>query len=199
MKRVIAAAILGLGALAGAGAQMLESVEVVPREPKEFSTERSIAAASPKDAEVYLELADSIEDQVLRLHGAPKNREFAIDQCYETSLTVMEEGPHLDLLDWKHYTSPWTPLKKLNRTDFRTAAISEKDREKFPEVTAQEIREAVTKRGGDVLGQYVSAVKKPTDLPCGVGVSKISFRVKVKDGENWKVIKTIHFLVPLGC
>lgn len=33
---------------------------------------------------------------------------------FENSLTIMNEGPHCDLIDWQHYTSKWFELKSSN-------------------------------------------------------------------------------------
>lgn len=175
----------------------LKSLEIVPQGDQTFEGPRVISLAK-NNVEVPLELTDSIEGVILKLRPATGG-EFLIEQSFETSLTVMEEGPHLDLLDWKHHVSPWQPLKEVRPNEFLTRKIPDADRVKFPEVTPAEIQKAVTREGGKTLGRYVRNVRGPNDEPCGVGVSKISFRIKVKDGADWKVLRTVHFLVPLGC
>jgi hypothetical protein len=181
-------------------APVLEGIELVPPNKESFSTPTQIPLKPAEVVSVDLELGDSLDNVILRLRPkAGVKGEFIVEQSFETSLTVMEEGPHLDLLDWKHYRAPWVPLKKLGPTEFRIAPISEEDARKFPEVTPKEIRAIVTKEGGATLGKYVSKVKGPNDYPCGVGISKISFRIKLKEGAEEKVIKTLEFLVPMGC
>jgi len=203
MKRLLALVSLAACAAAHAGgSSVLESVEIVPSKTVSFASP-TLIKFQPKSAEIVtvdLELGDSLSDLVLRLNPRPDVKgQFFVEQSFETSMTVMEEGPHLDLVDWKHYTSPWVRLKKLGATEFRIPAISEADAQKFPEVTPKEIRDIVTKEGGAKLGQYVSKVKGPNDFPCGVGISKIRFRIILKNGDVTEVVKVLDFLVPMGC
>ena len=200
MKRLLVPILLAACAAVLQAAPVLEGIEIVPPDKESFATQTQIPLKPAEVVSVDLELGDSLAGAILRLRPkAGVKGEFVVEQSFETSLTVMQEGPHLDLLDWKHYRSPWVPLKKESATEFRIAPISEKEMEKFPEVTPKEIQAIVTKEGGATLGQYVSKVKGPNDYPCGVGVSKISFRIKLKSGGEEKVIKTIEFLVPMGC
>jgi hypothetical protein len=202
MKRLLALVSLVALAAAHAGPSVLESVEIVPSKKESFSSPTLIKfqAKSADIVSVDLELGDSLNDLILRLHPQSGVRgEFVVEQSFETSLTVMQEGPHLDLVEWKHHTSPWVPLKKLSATDFRIPTISEADSQKFPEVTPKEIRAIVAKEGGAKLGEYVSKVKGPNDYPCGIGLSKVSFRIILKEGGEARVVKTLEFLVPMGC
>lgn len=200
MKPLLAGLFVVWCVTAHAATPVLESVEIIPAKKKSFASPTVIPLKTAEIVRVDLELGDSLDDLTLRLHSREGVKaDFIIEQSFETSLTVMEEGPHLDLLDWKHYNAPWQPLKKLRPTDFRTGTISEADSRKFPEVTPKEIQAIVAREGGAQLGKYVSKVKGPNDYPCGVGVSKIRFRIKMKEGTGEKVIKTIEFLVPMGC
>lgn len=200
MKPLVAGFFVAWCVTTHAAAPLLESVEIIPAKKESFATPTVIPLKAAEIVRVDLELGDSLDDLTLRLHPREGVKaDFAVEQSFETSLTVMEEGPHLDLLDWKHYNSPWQPLQKLSPTDFRTGTITEADSRKFPEVTAKEIQAIVKKEGGATLGKYVSKVKGPNDYPCGVGVSKVRFRITVKAGAEEKVIKTIEFLVPMGC
>ena len=67
---------------------------------------------------------------------------FKIEQRYETSLTIMNEGPHIDLLDWKHYISE---RKELETGDGLTFLSKEVSSEEFPEVSQTEIVKTVRK------------------------------------------------------
>jgi hypothetical protein len=184
-----------------AAPSVLESLEIVPSETVSFASPTHIPLEGNSGLiRADLEVGDSLDGLILRLH--PKkgvHDSFVVEQSFETSLTVMQEGPHLDLLNWKHYYAPWVPLQKLGPNEFRIARISEKDAQKFPAVTPKEIRAIVTREGGAGLGKYVSKVKGPNDYPCAVGVSAIRFRIKhVKDGKE-TVIRTVQFSVPMGC
>lgn len=203
MKRLLALVSLAACAAAHAGGpSVLESVEIVPSKTVSFASP-TLIKFQPKSAEIVtvdLELGDSLSSLILRVNPVEGLKgDFIVEQSFETSVTVMEEGPHLDLVDWKHYTSPWVPLKKLGATEFRITQISEADAQRFPKVSPKEIRAIVTKEGGAKLGQYVSKVNGPNDYPCRVGISKISFRIILKNGDESKVVKTVEFLVPMGC
>lgn len=200
MKRLFAGFLLAACAAVQAAEPILESVEIVPAKKESFASPTLILLKSAEVVSVDLELGDSLDNLIFRIHPKPGVKaDFTVEQSFETSLTVMQEGPHLDLLDWKHYVAPWQPLKKLSATEFRIRPISETETQKFPGVTPKEIQAIVTKEGGATLGKYVSKVKGPNDYPCGVGVSKISLRIKVKEDGKEKVIKTVEFLVPMGC
>ena len=149
---------------------------------------------------VDLELGESIEGQEIVLHPRPgSSPEFMIEQQVETSLTVMAEGPHLDLRDWKHYYSPWRRLEPVGENRFRINPVGEAESAKFPSVSPAEIRAAVRRAGGVGWARMVRNVKGPNDYPSGVSVSKIRLRVSVREGGRWRVINTLDFLVPMGC
>lgn len=192
--------VLGGTAFAAGGNPYLDRIEVVPRDKKTTITPVTVPLAGKAATDVPLEVGDTLDNQILRLH--PKKgvkADFRLEQNFETSLTIMAGGPHLDLLDWKHYNSPWLPLKKQNATDFITRRISVKDAEKFPGVTPEEIRAAVKKHGGTEWTNRLGEIKGPNDDPAGVGLSTIRVRIMVRDGGEWKIIHTVNFLVPMGC
>lgn len=189
------------GALAEAAENAwLESIEIVPREKNGTVTAAREAISDSATTDVFLEVGDSLDDQILRLHPRKGvETDFRLEQSFETSVTIMAEGPHVDLLKWKHYISPWLPLKKLSATDFAVRKISRAEAERFPEVTPEEIRQAVIKYAGVEWTNRLNDLKGPRDYPCGVGVSTIRVRILVREGKEWRVIHTVNFLVPMGC
>ncbi len=61
---------------------------------------------SSETISIDLEPGESIENQIIVLHANPNlSAEFRLEQRFETSMSFSDEGPHLDLLDWKHYRS----------------------------------------------------------------------------------------------
>jgi hypothetical protein len=196
VRPLLAALLLVGGTGFGVGAPGIDHLEIVPLPDVSFASPSLIPVKPGGTVRVDLELGDSLDGLILRLQPAARlPAGIVVEQSFETSLTVMEEGPHLDLLNWKHYHAPWQPLEKVNATDFRIRPITAAESRKFPKVTPAEIQAVVTREGGARLGKYVAAVEGPNDPPCAVGVSKIRFRIKVKD----KVITTVEFLVPMGC
>ncbi len=92
----------------GGAAQYLEASEVLSADMEPPVSGRRLEDLFEDNVSVDLDLGEGIEDRILVLHPpAGETREFMTEQRFETSLTVSAEGPHLDLLDWKHHYSPW--------------------------------------------------------------------------------------------
>ena len=200
---VLAALLFAAAAPAAAArpGRYLAAVEVRRHDPETRITETRYDLTRRDTFVEDIELGDEIENQLLILHprGGP-GREFVVEQRHETSLSVPNEGPHLDLLDWKHYVSPWRGLPRAGANRFLTLKISETEAARFPAVTGAEIRAAVRREG--VSREWLELVKD-TKGPQGpgvfVGVSKVSFRVKVRERGRWRVVNIFHFMVPMGC
>lgn len=178
----------------------LEAIEIVRYDPEIEVAETKIEDLSDKSIDFDLDLSHSIENQIIALHSYPNDsREFKIEQQFETSMSVSDEGPHLDLTDWKHYTSDWKEIKRLEGNRFLTSKISESDYERFPKVTNKEIYQAILKDSGKRWANYARSCKTPNDAPCLVSVSRISFRIKAKENGKWNIIHKINVIVPMGC
>lgn len=122
-----------------------------------------------------------------------------IQTQYETSVSIADEGPHLDLLDWVHFTSEWVDAKKTKRKWSRVPTLSDAERTRFPEIPAWELYEAVLSRGGPGWAELVKNVQTPHDPPAGVDVSVIRVRALCGAGSAVDVIATLEFLIPMGC
>lgn len=123
-----------------------------------------------------------------------------VEQRYETSVTIMNEGPHCDMTEWKHYTSKWKTLPSKGKNIFECLKYSDKEQEKFPEVTLEEFKEAVKKYCGDLGTQQIKNVKSPTDYPGGVGISTMYIRISGTEKTTGKaVLKYLVFDIPMGC
>jgi hypothetical protein len=193
----------------------LKAIEIAGHNQEYPVTARWLEDMPGDPVTVDLDLAESIEDQLIILHTYPgESWEFKVEQQFETSLTIMDEGPHLDLLDWKHYTSAWKEIKMVERNKFLTSEINESESSKFPKVTSREIQRAVGGADKKLYADYTESADDPVgekwantarqcksslDYPCTVSVSKIRFRIMVKEGDRWKIIKRMEFNVPMGC
>lgn len=154
------------------------------------------------------------ENVRIQLNPKPGDtREFKIEQQIETSMTISDEGPHLDLLDWKHGRSSWVELSRLQPYVFGGNPITLKDEDRFPDYTKEELYQAIIEQEkknevmyGDLYYQneerWLSIVKQEPQgryLLWGPGVSTIRFRIKAKEGDTWQVIHTVEIAVALGC
>jgi hypothetical protein len=178
----------------------LAAIEIVRFDPEFEIDETRIENLSAEPVDFDLELDHSIENQIIALHAFPNDaREFKVEQRFETSMSVSDEGPHLDLTEWKHFASGWKEIKSLGGNKFLTSKIPESDRSAFPKVGRDEIYEAVLKYGDKKWADYARTCKSPNDGPCSVAVSRISFRVKAKENGKWKTIHEMNVFVPMGC
>jgi len=163
-----------------------------------WDDEKKLKDIQKDSAIVYLELGETIEGQEIKLIQK-KEGTIKIYQRFENSLTVMDEGPHCDLTEWKHYNSEW---KKLTITDGKilTNSYSESDWEKFIEIDMNELREAVKKHCGERWSEHIKDIKSPTEYPSGVSTSRIFLKFEFTDKETNKLLeRIISFEIPMGC
>ena len=150
---------------------------------------------------VYLsvELGETVEEQLISIKTTQLTN-IKIEQRYETSITIMDEGTHCDLTEWKHYYSEWKHLKKINTEQFICEKYDESDWVKFPKIDIDELKGEVKKQCGDRWYDLVKDIKSPTEYPSGVSISRYFLRVIGLNKENGQVItKIIIFETPMGC
>lgn len=127
-------------------------------------------------------------------------QKIEIFQNYETSLTVMNEGPHMDLTDWKHYVSDWEELV-IADGGFQTAEYTDADFEVFLDVTTDEIVQAIKDlypNAGDWV-EIAERCQGPQGYPCGVSISRITVKLVLTYTSEITVERFIVFEVPMGC
>ena len=135
-----------------------------------------------------LELGDVVEGATVELAVGPAPAgEWRLQMQYETSLSISDEGPHLDLLDWKHHTSEWRDLERLSPTRFRVPTLTEEEQERFPSYRPEELREAVLKAGDEGWLELLGGGS--------VGVSSIRLRVIAPGAEPF----VVAFSIAMGC
>ena len=98
---------------------------------------------------VSLDLGQSIYDQTIEIEQKSEGV-VTVYQRYENSITIMDEGPHCDLIDWKHYYSDWEQLK-INDNQFKINSFSLEDSKKFIEIDMNDLRKVVQKHCGNTL------------------------------------------------
>ena len=149
-----------------------------------------------------LDVPEYIDGQEISIVGGDKSAQFRISERYRTTMTVMGEGPHLDLVDWRHFDSEWIPLDQLDQRRFRTLASEKMDASKFPPTTQAELISAVRKRASDDWPTAVELAKtcrSPHHEPCAVGVSSLYFRIEKQVGDRWIKVGLVEVLIPMGC
>ena len=185
-------------------APCLASVEIRAAEPVAPGRVQypGLELRGPRPAEriVDLDLGESVEGYRLSLLTPPGcATEHRVQWQFETSVTVMDEGPHVDLLDWKHHTAPWVDIEPHGPGRYRLPTLSEEQRTSFPPVSVSELIEAVRAEGGDRWAEMVAEVKGPNDYPSGVGLSTYRVRVLARDAAGWVPLYSVVFRYPMGC
>ena len=146
---------------------------------------------------VSLELGDSPEGQILNITNSDV-KVLNIYQKYETSVTIMDEGPHFDLLHWKHYYSDWQKLNRIQNNKFKSISYSEELHEIFPQVDIKNFKEYVKRNVGNSWYKLVLNVKSVNEYPCGVDISRIIYRI-IYTIEGKLKEKYLIFEIPMGC
>ena len=128
---------------------------------------------------------------------------------FETSMAISDEGPHIDLLDWKHCVSEWKFLQPMQGGNhYRLPGPTEAEASCFPPVTAQEIEAAVL---AELQGysfeearmqrwlELARTAAPPGEGPMYIGISKVRLRVEQYVADHWAEVTTVEFTLPLGC
>lgn len=181
-------------------AAYLTAIEILSSDGEIPIARREYTNFSSRGVIDHLELEENIENQTIVLHPvAGANVELKVEQRFETSLTVMDEGPHLDLTAWKHYRSAWVDIKRVGENRFLTSKVDSSEYTRFPRTTRAEIKQAVLAAGGPRWAKLVGNVRNPNDYPAAVSISRISFRIRAREGPRWRTLTVVHIDLPMGC
>jgi hypothetical protein len=124
-----------------------------------------------------------------------------ITECFENSITLMNDGQHCDLTDWKHYRSPWKKLAVLKTGDYQGISLPYHDpkTQQFPPVTKDELTQQVEKHCGVEWIPLLNNYKSVFTEPCAVAVSKVFLRIDARDKASGKAVsRNIIIQVPIG-
>lgn len=138
-----------------------------------------------------------IEGKIIKVISS-KLSDVRISQSYETSVSIQNEGPHIDLNDWKHFKSEWKELVKDEEGNSKIIEYTAQDWVKFPEIDIEELKEAVYKIGGPEWRNLIEHIKSPTEYPSSVGINKIELKINGMM-DNKKIKKIIVLNLPMGC
>lgn len=157
----------------------------------------SVNANTQDTVKISGDLASKVDGSVMRIIGFDYHK-VEIFQRYETSITVMDEGPHCDLTEWRHYESPWQQLTQ-GGNEFPTSSYSEKEWERFIPIDMEELRLEVLTQCGERWHSLIKDVQNAHEYPLGIGISKIFFKLKLIDKTGKSEHKIIEFEIPMGC
>ena len=124
--------------------------------------------------------------------------DLKVEQRYETSVSISNEGPHCDLTDWKHFLSDWQSLKPEHLDTYKCLNYTDNEKEKFPQIDINELKSRVKTQCGDEWYELVKNITRPTQDPSWVGISRIYLRVTGKlKGKS--ITKIIVIEEAMGC
>ncbi len=174
---------------------------VLITQPTSVSTIGSLTFDAPFSPEITasLELGDTLSGGTIKVI-ATERVPYRISVQLETSMTISDEGPHLDLTDWKHCTTGWIVAEPLGDSIFALPSYDNVDTDCFPEVTHQDIREAVFQRGGERwLGVVERASESDGFSPVSIELSTVRIKVEKQVNSRWEHVTLIDLAVPMGC
>ncbi len=167
-----------------------------------FSTDREGGEADQiqgDTVEIYAELGETIEGQLISV-SSDQLTDLQVEQRYETSVTIMNEGPHCDLKDWKHFYSEWNKLQVNSEGEFTCDEYTEKESEKFPKISINDLKQTVKEKCSEGWLELIENIKKPTEYPSGVTISRYYLRVSGQRKNNGQTVtKLIIIEMPMGC
>lgn len=147
---------------------------------------------------IYPELGETIEGQLVSISSNLLTG-LKVEQRYETSVTIMNEGAHCDLTDWKHFYSDWKQLPVNNDGKFICFRYTEQEYKKFPKISIDDLKKEVKEQCGDEWLKLVEKVKTPTEYPSGVSISRYYLKVAGQRRDNGQSVnKLIIIETPMG-
>lgn len=103
------------------------------------------------------ELGDSVRMVKVEQGEDTPREKLRIRFQYQTSLALGDEGPHLDLLDWKHCTTAWQSIADPGDGHFDIQPPTTRQASCFPSFGQAELLAAVRAHGGE--GKWITLAK----------------------------------------
>ena len=181
------------------GTDLSIAVEL-PENPPSFDV-RHLKLTKHRRTSMALDLGEHVDGHEVTVHLDSRSS-YRILQRYRTSMTISAEGPHLDLLDWRHFDSPWIPLEQLGANRFRTLRSEQMDSSRFPKTTKAEIRKEAQRRVGKEWPELLDLVETcddPDYSACIVTISSIYLRVQKQVKDRWLDVGLVEIAIPMGC
>ena len=162
-----------------------------------------VTTKSTKDSTIiYLELGSSLADLHFGIMNMFDSVYTVVTHQFETSLTVSHEGPHCDLIEWKHFTSEPDTLLAVDTSGIYKFKNSFKDSLSiaFPEVSMKEVRRAVLKSCGEHWLERTKESNSIHEYPFSVSISREIIHILITNDKGESIReKYLIFVIPMGC
>lgn len=162
-----------------------------------WNEDKRLSAIQNDTAYIICELGESILGQKIKIESSQLS-DLKIEQAYETSISISYEGPHCDLIDWKHFRSDWLEVKSVSQDVYQVINYSDADKEKFPKINVEELKQHVKDYCGEEWYELVKKTSKATEYPIGVGISRVFIRL-TGNFNGRQVIKLLILEEAMGC
>lgn len=142
---------------------------------------------------------ENLEEQFVSItEGVLEN--VLVEQRFETSMLIYGNEKLCELLDWKHFTSEWSPLQKTPKGEFKCAAYSQQERIQFPDFDVKEIKDAVRNHCSDSCYDVIKDATTIDENNSSVRISHYFIRISGKLKSTGEMVqKTIRVYNPAGC
>jgi hypothetical protein len=180
-------------------AYALNQIELMPS--GESALQESIKYSAPFKKEYFseLEIGDSLSESAVMLLGKDRPN-YRVTFQLETSLSVNGEGPHLDLTEWEHCTTQWHSLNIIEDNRVLLPNFDEVNVDCFPEVSDDEINEAILAQGGEEWVRIFEGEGWPDGYsPVEISLSTVRIKIEKLISAQWRVVTVINIAIPMGC
>lgn len=168
----------------------------------DMAPNEDIAEHSSDTVETGLELGEFFSEQMLQIQNIENSNidSIKVFESYRTVLSIMDEGPHLELYDWKGYESGWFSVQKIGLNAFKTRLIPNEDSKQFPKFRRKELAKAADKisggkRWGNLIRKPITGYWKDAYW-IGIGINRL--KIELYQG-NKKTSKIIILYAAMGC
>ena len=129
----------------------------------------------------------------------PKEYVIRVSQCIETAVTIMNEGPHCDLVNWKPFRSE-AKILEANTGVYTIKDYSAEELQAYSKFSLDNLIEAARAECGDRWAELAKDCESPNEYPCAVAPSKFILKIEFKK-RKWSKWQTreVHFMIPMGC
>lgn len=162
--------------------------------PRIYTIEKPVEFEST----IHIGTEEDSDQYDVKIALSNKKLKLKLEQRYETSLSVQDEGPHLDLVQWKHFVSDWVEVLPRKAGIYRSLLISQEEANRFPSIELSSVLDEIKRQDPNWLN-VVKNAKSIRDYPFSIGVSTVSFRISVFTGNKWIPVHVVHCLHPMGC
>lgn len=191
------------------GVASAQSLERITLDAAELSAGGYTWNAPAARIDESLDLGDEIYGGILQLTPqGGQDGEYRVRVQFETSLGISGEGPHVDLLDFRHCVSDWHMAESRDGRTFTLATPTEQEARCIPQATMDEIRAATRQAltgwadAPEQVDYWLGLVKditSPAESPMYSTISEIRIQVEARVHGRWKPVTLLVFAVPMGC